>query len=82
MDFEKRLIEVESLMGSESGMELFNESYQSLLLEIQRLPKGKVEKLERMRRLLHRQFLYLYAAWKRAKVIEGVSDEDTFGGVN
>jgi len=67
MDFEARLREVESLAGSEISMDVFNESYQSLLLEVQRLPKGKYEKLERMRRLLSRQFLFLLAAWKRAK---------------
>lgn len=82
MDFEKRLREVESLMGSESAMDAFNASYESLLLAVNRVPKAKHEKLERMRRLLHRQFLYLYAQWKRARIVEGVSESTTFEGMN
>lgn len=68
--FDSRIRHLESLTGSETAMDLFNEAYQSLLLEVQRLPKAKAEKLERMRRLLHRQFLFLLAAWHRAKAID------------
>lgn len=70
MDFESRLRELESLAGSESALNLFNEAYQSLLLEVQRLPKEKAEKLETMRRVLYKQFLYLFAQWRRVKATD------------
>ena len=79
MDFEKRFREVESLAGSEISMDLFNEHYQSLLLEVQRSTKPKAEKLERMRRLLHRQFLYLLAQWRRAKAEDALPEEKRSG---
>ena len=76
MDFEKRLREVESMAGSEISMDLFTESYQSLLLEVQRLPKGKYEKLERMRRLIYRQYLYLVACWFREKAADATGQPE------
>ena len=70
MDFEKSFRELQSMTGSISTMDMFNQAYESLLLEVQREAKPKAERLQRMSYLLRRQFLYLLAQWREAKAAD------------
>lgn len=79
MDFEKAFRELQSLTGSISTMDLFNQAYETLLISVNREAKPKSERLTRLSYLLRRQFLYLLAQWHEVKAIDkmGGQPEET-----
>lgn len=82
MDFENCFRELQTLCGSTATMNLFNEHYEGLLLFINREQKPKYDRLQRMQRLLYRQFLFLFAQWREAKAADarGEPEEITARG--
>ena len=72
--FEVRLRELESMIGVELWMDLFSVKYAALLNDVRVLPGAKYRMLERMQRLVYKQFFYLFGEWRREKginVIQG-----------
>lgn len=76
MDFESRFRELQSMTGSISTMDMFNSSYENLLLEVNREQKPKAERLSRMSYLLRRQFLFLLAQWKQARAADAMGQPE------
>lgn len=70
--FEVRLRELEAMAGTDAGMDIFNQEYESLLNEIKAMPGPKFEKLKRMQKLVYRQFMFLFGEWRRTKAIDAM----------
>jgi len=65
--FERRLRELQVMVGSDPAMDLFTQEYESLLNEVNVLPGPRFEKLVRMKKLLMHQAAYLMNEWLREK---------------
>lgn len=74
--FEARLRELEAMTGQDMSMDLFNDGYETLLNDVKAMPGPKYKKLERMQKLVYRQFLYLFNEWRRQRAIDTMADKD------
>ena len=74
-ELEARLRELESMIGVDLWTDLFSSKYAALLNDVRALPGPKYQKLERMQRLIYRQFMFLFGEWRREKGINAIQGE-------
>jgi hypothetical protein len=73
--FEGRIRELESMICVNASMDRFTAAYEALLNDVRALPGPKYERLERMQRLIYRQFSYLFSEWRRERGIKAIQGE-------
>jgi hypothetical protein len=76
-EFDRRLRELEAMIGQDVTMELFNEGYESLLNDVKVSPGARFEKLQRMAKVLARQTEYMMNLYlkEKSKKEEDETDE-------
>lgn len=72
MDFEARLRELEAMVGKDAGMELFTDRYESLLNEVRAMPGVKFQMIGKMRKILFRQLMAVFAEYYRQRAIDKI----------
>ncbi len=69
-EFDTRLRELSSMVGSDHSDSLFNHEYEMLLNEVKASPGPRCEMFTRMRRLLDHQAQFLMNEWLRLNRIQ------------